>query len=117
MSHVGVSLSMAFRSIRHVGVTFRSMCLVGMSLVSMSFRSMSLRSRSFGGLSVVSMSFCSMSLFGMCLSRRSMVSGVRMRRVVRVKANEQEHQTHQRQRPGEQFHFGCEYKHVVVRFD
>ena len=67
------------------------MCLVGMSFRSMSFRSMSL----------VGMSFRSMSLFGMSCSRRSMISGVRMRRVVRVKANEQEHQTHQRQRPGE----------------
>ena len=53
----------------------------------------------------------------MALSDRFMIPRVCMRRVVRVKANEQEHQAHQRQRPGEQFHFGCEYKHVVVRFD
>ena len=81
-------------------MSFSGMSLRSMRLVSMNFAVLSLFGMSFSG-----MGLRSRSLFGMSLSRSSMVSGVRMRRVVRVKANEQEHQTHQRQRPGEQFHF------------
>ena len=78
-----------------------------MSLIGMSFCSMSLVGMSFNSMCLVSVYFCSMCLVSMSVAGRSrtfmalsdgsMVSGVRMRRVVCVKANEQEHQTHQRQ--------------------
>lgn len=120
---VGVSL-MTFR---HVGFRFvRRYRMIGSSmvhrLVRISFLVHGIHDHRFFCVALFSVRLfryrCS-SLFDVrhCTVVVGMGHGItvtfsRVRRVVRIKADQQENQSHQGQGPGEQLHFGGEYKHV-----
>jgi len=106
------------RSVGLVNVGLFAVGLFGSSLCGVGFLNVNpfrnyLRSMGFIGGCLVSRSFDRMRFVGM--GRCSVFAAVAIRsmiRIVCVKANKQEHQAHQGQRPGEQFHFGRKYKHV-----